>query len=133
MDEEIFRKKSLAKIKSPENLDEYIRVANPGVWLALIAVIVLLLGGCVWGFCGRIETTVELKLTVQDGSATGVLPAESMEISPGMPVSLGEYEGTVTTVDLLTGTVTVSAEVPDGNYEASICTESLRPLSFVFD
>ena len=133
MDEEIFRKKSLAKIKSPENLDEYIRVASPGVWLVLLAVIALLLGGCVWGFYGRIETTVELELTALEGSVTGVLPAESAEISPGMPVSLGEYEGTVTRVDSVTGTVTVSADVPDGIYEASICTESLRPLSFVFD
>ena len=36
MNEEIFRKKSLDKVKSPENLDDYIRVSNPGVWLFIL-------------------------------------------------------------------------------------------------
>ena len=49
MSEEIFRKKSLDKVKSPENLDDYIQVSNPGVWLLLVSVIILLAGACVWG------------------------------------------------------------------------------------
>ena len=38
----VFRKKSLDRVNSPEQLNEYIRVANPGVWVILAAVIVLL-------------------------------------------------------------------------------------------
>lgn len=31
MDNELFRKKNLSKIISPENIDDFIRVSNPGV------------------------------------------------------------------------------------------------------
>ena len=44
MDNQLFRKKSLDKVSSPEQLNDYIRVSNPGVWIALTAVIVLLFG-----------------------------------------------------------------------------------------
>lgn len=42
--------KSLNRVKSPEDLNDYIRVANPGVWLVLVAVVILLAGVCIWGF-----------------------------------------------------------------------------------
>ena len=58
MNNQIFRKKSLEKVSSPEQLDDYIRVSNPGVWIVLVTVIVLLVGVCVWGVFGRLETTV---------------------------------------------------------------------------
>ena len=34
MNREIFREKSLERVESPEQLNDYIRVASPGVWLA---------------------------------------------------------------------------------------------------
>ena len=45
----IFREKSLKKIASPEQMNDYIRVSSPSVWMVLTAVIVLLAGVCVWG------------------------------------------------------------------------------------
>lgn len=55
---------------SPEQLNDYIRVSNPGVWLVLAAVIVLLIGVCVWGIFGRLETTVGSAAVVKDGEMT---------------------------------------------------------------
>ena len=46
MSDQIFRKKSLDRISSPEQLNDYIRVANPGIWMILAAVIILLAGAC---------------------------------------------------------------------------------------
>ena len=37
MSDQIFRKKSLDRISSPEQLNDYIRVANPGIWMILAA------------------------------------------------------------------------------------------------
>lgn len=54
----IFRKKSLDRIQSPEKLDDYIKVASPGVWLILTAVILLLVGVCCWGIFGRMDTRI---------------------------------------------------------------------------
>ena len=42
MNEQLFRKKSVERVSSPEQLNDYIRVANPSLWLVLGAVIVLL-------------------------------------------------------------------------------------------
>ena len=56
MSDQIFRKKSLDRISSPEQLNDYIRVANPGIWMILAAVIILLAGVCVWGIFGHLDT-----------------------------------------------------------------------------
>ena len=51
MKESIYREKSLEKIKSPENLTDYIRVSNPGLWVLLAAILVLMIGAGIWGYC----------------------------------------------------------------------------------
>lgn len=60
MSDQIFRKKSLDRISSPEQLNDYIRVANPGIWMILAAVIILLAGVCVWGIFGHLDTKQRL-------------------------------------------------------------------------
>ena len=40
----LFRKKSMARISSPEDLTSYLRVTSPGMWIILAAVIALLVG-----------------------------------------------------------------------------------------
>lgn len=45
----IFRKKSLDRVSSPEQLNDYIKVATPGMWLILLAIVIFLVGMIVWG------------------------------------------------------------------------------------
>ncbi len=52
---EIFRKKSLERVSSPEQLNDYIRVTTPSVWLVLIAVILLLVGLLAWSVFGTVN------------------------------------------------------------------------------
>ena len=40
----IFRQRNLEKVSSPEQMNDYIRVSSPSVWMVLAAVIVLLAG-----------------------------------------------------------------------------------------
>lgn len=51
----IFREKSIKRVSSPEQLNDYIRVTSPSVWIVLIALVVLLLGMLAWSVLGRIE------------------------------------------------------------------------------
>ena len=54
MDNNLFRKKSIDKVSSPEKLDDYIRVTTPSVWITLVAILVVIVGASIWGIFGRI-------------------------------------------------------------------------------
>lgn len=58
----IFREKSLQRISSPEEMQDYIRVTRPAVWVILAAVILLLAGMIVWAVFGTV--------TVHDADGT---------------------------------------------------------------
>ncbi len=51
----LFREKSLQKVSSPEQLDDYIRVTSPSVWLILLALIILLAGLLAYSIFGTVE------------------------------------------------------------------------------
>ena len=55
MNNSIFREKSVTRVSSPEQLNDYIRVSTPAVWLVLSAMILLLIGVIAWGCFGRLE------------------------------------------------------------------------------
>ena len=67
MSKQLFRQKSIDKITSPEQVNDYIRVSNPSVWMILAAVIVLLIGVCVWGMFGSLDTTLQTGGVCKDG------------------------------------------------------------------
>lgn len=54
----IFRKSSLDRLASPEQLDSLIRVTSPRAWLALTAIGGLLLTALLWGIFGSIPSKV---------------------------------------------------------------------------
>lgn len=72
----IFRQKALSKVSSPEELDRYLMVTRPGIWFALSAVIVLLVGVIVWGFLGRIETTYQMAVCSTGDVAVCYVPLD---------------------------------------------------------
>ena len=51
----IFREKSIERISSPEELNDYIRVTSPSVWLVLAALIILLAGMLAWSVLGTVN------------------------------------------------------------------------------
>ena len=51
----VFREKSINRVSSPEQLNDYIRVTKPSIWIVLIALAVLLAGMLVWSIFGRVE------------------------------------------------------------------------------
>ncbi len=148
MSEEIFRKKSLDKIKSPESLNDMIRVANPGVWLLIVAVILLLLGAGVWGIFGHMDSTVEGYAFVENGEAAffvesgakaETIPQSVIATVDGEeytfeqdPIYDGELPEKAAENDLVFIGKTAVA-LPDGVYRASVVTERIRPITFVLN
>ena len=138
MNEEIFRKKSLDKLKSPESLDECIKVTNPGIWLILASTILLLAGVCVWGIFGHIDSIVPVTVHVENGTITGIVDPENMAtIQTGMAVRFENREATVASVQKEDGgyVCTMSADdtVPDGFYEGNIVIQSFQPIFFILN
>jgi len=90
MGKELFRKKSLENVSSPEKLDEYVRVTNPGVWSVLIACIAILVAAAVWFAVGRIPDTLDMKGIIFPGDGTvSVLSTGSGKIHD-VRVSVGD-------------------------------------------
>ena len=139
MSETIFREKSLDKVKSPDNLNEYIRVSNPGVWMLLVAIIVLLVGFCIWGVFGQLQTVVSADAHCEDGSVTCFISEkDSTLVRPGMPVTIAGHTGTVAEIEIRSGeksscTVDMAEPLDDGIYQATIQIESLHPASFLLN
>ena len=65
----IFNKRASERLNSPDDLDKFVRVTNPSVWLLLGACIVLLIGLLSWGFFGFVETHEKLSGCVVAGRA----------------------------------------------------------------
>ena len=155
MNEQIFRKKSIDRVSSPEQLDSYIRVANPGVWLVLIAIAVLLVGVCVWGVLGHLDTTVDAVAVCENDSVVlYVGDADGKSVQIGMEVRIGADTASVTAISPLpinagaelndyvchiggygaedwVYAVQTDAVLPEGIHSAKIIVESVSPMSFV--
>lgn len=157
MNEQLFRKKSMDKVYSPEQLNEYIKVANPGVWMVLAVVIILLLGVVIWGCIGYLETTLSTVIVVADGEAMlcaregdihklseGIsVRVDSMEYTiaeiPAAPVraadALSEYavHASGLTSEDWVYMVRVNCNLTDGIYKAEIVIERISPISFILN
>lgn len=139
MGEEIFRKKSLDKAKSPDNLDDYIRVSNPSVWLLLISVIVLLVGACVWGIFGHVDSTVSSLVSVKNSEAVCYVAEEDISsVQEGMPVKYADCEAVIDKVGERQEQgykceLEADSYPDDGMYEGKIVIKRYKPISFVMN
>ena len=141
MDNTLYRKKSLEKISSPEQLQDYMRVTNPGVWMVLAAVIILLAGAFVCACTGRLETTLQVRASAQDGTVTVSLPSTGQDarkeaVQAGMKLRVSGVEEEIQYVyEKEDGVLTCTArmDLPDGTYDAEIVTESVSPISFLIN
>ena len=133
--ETVFRKKTLDRISSPEQLTDYLRVTNPGIWAVLAAVLLLLAGLFSWAMIGTLETSVQAKIVVENHTAR-IVPTESETVAEGMPLRIAAQEFTVVSVGTDEyGRAFGIAEVPlpDGLYEGTVVTEQTRPIDFLFE
>ena len=156
MAKSLFRKESLDRVSSPDQLDDYIRVSNPGVWMVLVTILLLLVAGIVWACVGQLSDTLSATLVVQDGRAACYVPEDQIgQVKPGTPVAAGDAAGAVKAVGATpispdevaarvdeyaayridaTGwsyPVDVDIQLPDGIYDARITARSFSPIELL--
>ncbi len=134
----IFRKKSLDRIQSPEQLNDYLRVTNPSVWVLLAAVIVLLAGMLVWGSFTYIGSFADGSARVENGVMTIVFDDESMakNVEAGMTATVGDAKATISSVGYGTdGRIFAIAEtgLADGTYQARVSYKQTQIMKLLFN
>ena len=157
MNNKLFRRKNVERIASPEQLNDYIQVSNPSAWIVLAAFSILLVGICVWGIFGRLDTAISVVAVKEaDGVVCLVKEADCEKVEIGMTVEIGDKEFTVTGVekspvpvdDTITDYVKHVGALSDGEwvyyvytdcpadlegsvFSAKIVVERVNPLYFV--
>lgn len=153
----LFREKNMEQIESPEALNDYLQVTSPGVWIVLAAIVVFLLGACIWGAFGHIDSTVKVAV-IADGKETICLVPQSALSSVveyrNVRVDSMEYELSPETIEpqvvsediniywLLAGNLNIGDivyQIPlteslnEGIYSGTIVTETLSPMSLLLN
>ena len=149
--------KKLKKVDSPEQLNQYIRLSNPGVWILLIASVVLLIGVCAWGFLGKIDTKITTVAISSDyNSYVYIKEADLEKVKSGMSVEIVNNENKYEIVEIETTPEKVTDELSEyarhlgnfqigewvykcrlnkklkeGTYGANIVVESIAPMVFI--
>ncbi len=156
MSKQLFRQKSLEKITSPEQMGDYIRVSNPSVWMILVAIIVLLIGVCVWGVFGRLDTTLPTGGVCKDGQLTLYISEKDFDkLGADTLVSVNEKEYALSEIsespvkldtsydpylihlmglsegDWVYIAKADAPEIKDGTYSVEVITERIKPIDFV--
>lgn len=152
----IFRDKSIERISSPDQLNDYVKLTNPGVWFVVAAIMTILFGALIFGIVGHIDSSVPGVCISENGKAVCLVKREYGErfredmymkadgkeykvfLKNAKPValdsSMDSYALFVGNMELSEWVyvIDVEGEVPDGIYEARIVTERISPLSFIF-
>lgn len=136
--ESIFRKSSLERISSPEQLNEYIKVTSLNLIVILLAILSMVIGGLVWIFTFDLSESVNLVGV----SATSYMSEQKIycyapistasQLKKGMAVQIeptyapretyGYNLGTITKI----GTEIITSEYLNGNfYNPSILSPAL--------
>ena len=80
--EHLYRKKSIEKLSSPEQLDKLIVITPPSVWVTVIGMFIVIVAVTVWGIWGSLPTYVDITGIMSENSSTvGVYSLSSGKIS----------------------------------------------------
>lgn len=159
-EESIFRKKSLERLSSPEELRDYVKVTGVGLWFFLSAVIVLFVGLFVWACVGHFDTLVSTGAQVINGQVYcyiseddaskiteetviaidgTVYPIEAIDTEEATPIEVTEeFDPYLAHLcGMYDGSWAYSlqgkCDLEDGVYEADVIFESVSPISLIIN
>ncbi|MBR0161687.1 MAG: hypothetical protein IJQ02_10460 [Oscillospiraceae bacterium] len=134
----LFRKESMERIQSPEQLNDYLRVTNPSVWVVLAAIILLLVGMLIWSATAQIDSFAAGTAQVQNGEMKLVFDdAQKAEsVKSGMTITVGETSSVISSVGRAEdGSLFAIAatNLADGSYPARVVFRQTQVLSLLFN
>lgn len=128
----LFREQNLQRVNNPDALDDYIHIANPGVWMVLVIILLLLGAAVIWGLFGTVTVTTPGYLVVERGATTLWLPEEqALSTAPGSRVEAADTEGMVVSAAGAPEPVTevMASVAEDGEIDVSRFGQWVCPLA----
>ena len=126
------------RMSSPEQLNDYLKVTSPKIWVLLVAIILLISGLLLWSSFTTIESYAtgtaraiggELVVTFDD-------PAKAEKVQPGMEMEIGDVRTEVLTVGTdESGELVASANanIPDGSYDVRVGYKATQVISMLLN
>lgn len=138
MAQQVYSKQALDRMSSPEAMNDYLHVTKPAVWIALAAVVLILVGALVWAGFASVNSYATGTATVHDGVMTIELEHTGFEhnVDVGQKVSASGAETTVDAVNVRKdGSVVVTARtnLADGTYDAQVAYRETQVLDILFN
>ncbi len=135
---DLYRKESMDRIQSPEQLNDYLRMTNPSIWVVLSAVIVLLAGLLIWSAFARIDSHADGMAQVENGVMTVWFndDAQVQNVSSGMEVTVGDSDSVIKSVGWSQDGAffaLADTDLADGVYEARVVYRSTQVLKLLFN
>ena len=132
----MFNQRAAEKLRNPEDLDKYVRVTNPGVWMVLLACSALLVGLLAWGVFGSVTTSVSTTGTSVDGRVICLLSADELaRIDVGDVANVAGQTMTVSSIAKIPVSFGEAAEILKSDYLAAtlMADEWAYPVEFYGD
>ncbi|PWT94364.1 MAG: NHLP bacteriocin system secretion protein [Acidobacteria bacterium] len=129
MQEQLFRKKALERLSSPEQLDLLMQVTNSKGWLALAALGIILTTALLWSIFGSIPTKVYGQgILIRTGGVYEVVTlgagrVTEINVQPGDLIGTGQIVARVAQPELLDQIKTAEAELADLENEHATLVE----------
>lgn len=137
MNESVFGEKAKEFERAPENLNDYIHVASPGIWILTIGMIFLLAGVLLWSLIGHIDRTVNVYSYSQDGKVICLVDEAYKDAAViGQKVKINGIEGTIESVTSdnvfpISCEIVLPERLKNGIYNAEIVIERVKPISLI--
>lgn len=130
----IFNKKATEKLRSPDDLEAYIRVTNPSAWAVLAACVTLLVGLFAWGIFGTVSTSVTGMGVVIDGQACCFLSADEVtRLHQGDTALVGGTKMTVAQIARLPLSRAEASEILQSDYLVETLVEGNWATQVTFE
>ena len=98
----IFNKRAAEQLQSPDDLDKYVRVTNPSVWIILLATVALVFGLLAWGIFGTVSSSVNTMGVVLDDQVMCFLsPDQIADIQEGSEAYLENQRTTIRSISAI--------------------------------
>ena len=132
------RTQSERRISSPEQLNDYLKVTNPKIWILLSAIMLLVVGLLLWSGFTTIESYATGTARAVGGELTMTFddPAKASKVQPGMEVDVGGIRTEVLTIGTSDdGNLVASAHanIPDGSYSVRVGYNSTQVISMLLN